>query len=217
MKMRRHFIVSGILLIFPIIDFAVTAPVLVQEKPRAGLDVAHTPEDVIPVFGKRTDEWSELWLDFLRSDLAKPEGSSAARPSSYHQSSSSPPSGPADGSTGVAQSPPSIPEGPPPVSSLGYVPPNPGSLKESEYEPVEWEASPPPSGPALSTAPDHELVGAHALPNLGLSTVSDHAVVDVPPSLGSAPPIESDHKMEDERPSGSLTYIDHLWMDPYAV
>src|SRR6266849_1644671 len=100
-------IVSGILLI---IDFAVAAPVLQEKR-----DVVDIPEDAITML-KRGDELSELWLDFLRYDFAKgakPAESSAARPSS-----SSPPLGPAHGSAGVEQPPPSMPEASSPVSSL---------------------------------------------------------------------------------------------------
>jgi hypothetical protein len=43
--MRRYDIVSGILLVLPFVDFALAAPVLVQEKQR---------QDVITVFGKRS-------------------------------------------------------------------------------------------------------------------------------------------------------------------
>jgi hypothetical protein len=49
--MRRYDIFSGILLILSIIDFALAAPVLVQEKRRAGLDVVHMPKNVIPALG----------------------------------------------------------------------------------------------------------------------------------------------------------------------
>ncbi|KAN0123263.1 hypothetical protein V8E52_003216 [Russula decolorans] len=54
--MRRYDIVSGILLILSIIDFALAAPVLVQEKRQASVDVVHIPKDVITVLGKRGSE-----------------------------------------------------------------------------------------------------------------------------------------------------------------
>ena len=54
--MRWCDIVSGILFIFSIIDFALAAPVLVQEKRQACIDVGHIPEDVKTVLGKRVDE-----------------------------------------------------------------------------------------------------------------------------------------------------------------
>ena len=59
--MRRYDIVTGILLILSIIDFALAAPVSVQEKGQARVDV-----------GKRWDEELEkLWRNRDDSDLAK--------------------------------------------------------------------------------------------------------------------------------------------------
>ena len=58
--MRRHYIVSGIFLILSIIDFALAAPVLVQEKRQASVDVVHIPKDLITVLWERgEDEESE--------------------------------------------------------------------------------------------------------------------------------------------------------------
>jgi hypothetical protein len=54
--MRRYDIASGILLILSIIDFALAAPVLVQEKRQASVDVVHIPRDVITELGKRMDD-----------------------------------------------------------------------------------------------------------------------------------------------------------------
>ncbi|KAI0276435.1 hypothetical protein BGY98DRAFT_935068 [Russula aff. rugulosa BPL654] len=172
--MRRCYIISGILLMLPIIDSAVVAaPVLVQEKPQARVDVAHIPEDATTVFGKRGNEWNGLLK--LLNQLGKPEDSSAARPSP-----SSPSSGPAGGRTDVDHSLPFNPDEPPLASSPGHAPPGPGSLTESQYEPMDWEASVPSDSASstMSTA-DHELMGAHALPNPGLSTVStaDHELM----------------------------------------
>ncbi|KAF8502880.1 hypothetical protein F5888DRAFT_1123112 [Russula emetica] len=202
--MRSYYIVSGILLILRIIDFAVAAPasVLVQEKRQAGVDVVPIPEDAITMSGKRGDNFDELVLELFgvpKDHSEKPESSSAARPSSSSQ-----PSEPAVGWTDLTQPLPSIPEEPSPVSSPDHAPPNPGSLTESGYESMNWDASPgPPSGPtssAMSSA-DHELMVAHALPNTGPSTESDDEMVDVQPSLGSASPIKSDIEMVDVPPS----------------
>jgi hypothetical protein len=52
-KMRRYDIVSGIILILSIIDFALAAPVLMKEKRQERVDVVHIPIDVITVLGKR--------------------------------------------------------------------------------------------------------------------------------------------------------------------
>ncbi|KAI0280942.1 hypothetical protein BGY98DRAFT_283580 [Russula aff. rugulosa BPL654] len=54
--MRRYDIVFGILLILSSIYFALAAPVLVQEKRQARVDVVHIPRDVIAVLWKRGDE-----------------------------------------------------------------------------------------------------------------------------------------------------------------
>ncbi|KAF8502896.1 hypothetical protein F5888DRAFT_1667911, partial [Russula emetica] len=306
--MRQHYIVSGILLILPIIDIAVTVPALVKEKPQAGINVMNIPKDPITVLRKRNDELNELWLEFFGHPeshfLENLEESSAAHPSlsslpsgptdgsmdveqpsipkepspvtnpdhappipgnemnelwlklfghpeSYffgkpeessaaHLSSSSLPSGPADGSMDVEQPsipkepspvtnpdhappipsdetnelwlklfghpeshfPPNpeelsagptngwtdltqplspIPEEPSPVSSPDHAPPSPGSL--TGYELMKGDVPPGPSGPASTmSSADHELMGAHVLPNSGPSTDSDHEIVDVPPS-----------------------------------
>jgi hypothetical protein len=62
--MRRYDIVSGILLVLPIVDFALAAPILVQEKQRrASVDLVPRPKDVITVFGKR-------WMEGIDEDAA---------------------------------------------------------------------------------------------------------------------------------------------------
>jgi hypothetical protein len=122
--MRRYYIVSGIFLILHIIDFAVGAPVIIQEKHRAGVDVVHILGNAITMLGKRGSEFgelNELWPDLFRDpedhflrpeDFTKPKESPAARPSS-----SSPPSGPADGRMDFKPPLPSIPKETSPVSS----------------------------------------------------------------------------------------------------
>jgi hypothetical protein len=163
--MRRYHIVSGILLILPIIDFAVAAPVLVQEK-RQGLDVMHISEEAITMLRKRGDELNELWFDLFgdtEDHIAKPEESSAARPSS-----SSTPAGLTDGSTGVKQPLPSVPEELSPVSSpdidlnellLKYFnDPEAHIAKPEESSTARPPPSSTPSGPADgSTDVEHPL------------------------------------------------------------
>jgi hypothetical protein len=224
-KMRRYYIVSGILLIVPI---ALAVPVLVQEKHQAVVDVVHIPEDAITMLGKRgtgSDEWLK-YLSHFDNHFAKPEEeSAAARPSS-----SSPPSGPDHEWTDVEQPPPS------PVSSPYHTPPESLTGSESEYELVgDGEDAPPRTGP--STQSDHEStgvyappssqvfptwfhpdagsIGAHApQPNLGPSNIwpstefdSDHRhVVEEPPSR-PASPTESDDEMVDVPPSSSVSSI----------
>ena len=54
--MRRYDILFGILLILSIIDFALAAPVLVQEKRQAYADVVHTPKGARTALRKRVGE-----------------------------------------------------------------------------------------------------------------------------------------------------------------
>ena len=110
--MRQFDIFSGILLILSIIDFALSAPVLVQEKHQACADVVHIPKDVISVLGKRGDTVVDLLDDFHEAAEEQAESSKA------HPSSSSAAPGPVHGSTSVVQAPP-----PNPVSSTAN--PNP--------------------------------------------------------------------------------------------
>jgi hypothetical protein len=100
--MRRRDIVSGILLILSIIDFALTAPVLVQEKRQACVQVAHISKDVITVLGKRGNDELEKFVEDYFKSVGKPFESSDAHASS----SSAPPPGPDHGSTNVVQAPP---------------------------------------------------------------------------------------------------------------
>jgi hypothetical protein len=201
--MRRYYIVSGILLILPIIDFALAAPVLVQENRQAGVDVVHISEDAITILGKRGNELDEVWLKYLNhfeNHFAKLEEPSAARPSS-----SSPPSGPDRAWTDFERPLPSIPAAPSPVSSPDRALPNAGSSTESGHELIKWDDSPGPSSPASSTMSDadFELVGAHAPPNPWPSTEFDHEVTGVHTPLSS--PVF---------PTWFLT--DHGFMGPHA-
>ena len=92
--MRRYNIVSGILLILSIIDFALAVPVSVQEKRQGHVDVAHIPKDVITVLGERWEEDLEkLGEEYLKT---------AEKPV---ESSSSTASGPDHGSTNVVHLP----------------------------------------------------------------------------------------------------------------
>ncbi|KAI0276432.1 hypothetical protein BGY98DRAFT_704040 [Russula aff. rugulosa BPL654] len=119
--MRRYCIASGLLLILPIIDFAVSAPVLVRKKPESGVDVVHT----ITMLGKRSGELDELLSEFFDH----PEGNFRAKPeelSAAHPLSSPPPSGSADVSMDVAQPLMSTPNGPSQLSIPDRAPLNPG-------------------------------------------------------------------------------------------
>jgi hypothetical protein len=122
--MRRHDIVSGILILF-IIDFAIAAPVLVQEKNQAVVDVAHLPKDVVTVLGKRGDDDLEKLAEEYFKTWGRPMDSSDA-----HASSSSAAQGPDHGSTDVVQAPA----------------PNPASSTDSLTEPSSPLSTAPTSG-----------------------------------------------------------------------
>ena len=121
--MRPHYIVSGILLI---LDFAVAVPVPVQKKLQSRVDVVHIPKAMFerrgsPVDKVLNDIFGDTGDHFVRpespEDLAKPEKSSATRPSSSSQ-----PSGLADGSVPVEEPLPSISKEPSQMSSLDIAP-----------------------------------------------------------------------------------------------
>ena len=77
------YIISGILLIVPIVDFALAAPVQVQEKRQAcpDTDMADIPEYMITVLGKRGGEIEEAGGEILRIEnwFKTPESSAAAQ------------------------------------------------------------------------------------------------------------------------------------------
>ncbi len=155
------FMVSRILLIAPIFGFALAAPVPVQEKRRAcaDSDMADLPEYSVTVLGKR-GEIEEVGGKYIENWFAKPEESSAARPSS-----SSPPSKSDHERVDVKQPQPPIPEGRLPVSDDALT---------GMHAPL--------SSPVLPTwiPMDHGLTGVHApQPNLG---PSGHMEVKEPPS-----------------------------------
>jgi hypothetical protein len=76
--MHWYDIVSRILVILSIIDFALATPVLVQEKRQAGVDVVHIHKDVVPVLGKRGYvELDKLLAEYYKTS-EKPIGSSSA-------------------------------------------------------------------------------------------------------------------------------------------
>jgi len=91
--MHLYNIVSWILPL-PIIDFAVAAPVLAQERLQVHVDVGHILKDAMTTLGKRGGELDKMFHDifgntedhFVRpdspEDFAKQDESSATRPSS---------------------------------------------------------------------------------------------------------------------------------------
>lgn len=220
--MRRYYIVSGILLIIPIIDLAVAAPVIVQNKRQTSVDVKHIPEDAITMLGKRAGEWDELGDLFLVNwdHFAKPEESSTARPSSSSQ-----PSGPDRGRPDVGKLPP-IPEEPFTVSEADHeleanALQNPGPPIESDHESTQVHA--PLSSLVFPTwfHQDHALygmMGSHpSRPNLGPS--NSRLVAEEPLSRPASPtafdadhehqvvhlPTDSNHEMVDMPPSDPVS------------
>jgi hypothetical protein len=95
--MRRYDVVSRILFILSIIDFALAAPILMQEKRQASVDVVRMPKGVITVLGKRGDEWLEKFVDdYLKETENESSGSASSSPA---------PPGFEHGWTNVAQAP----------------------------------------------------------------------------------------------------------------
>ena len=79
--MRRHDLVTGIVLLLSIIDFALAAPVLVQEC-QACIDVVHIPKDVVTVLGRRgEEELGNVVLDYFKMLEEPVESSDAHAPS----------------------------------------------------------------------------------------------------------------------------------------
>ena len=137
--MRRYDLVSGILLILSIVDFALAAPVSAQERHQEDADVVQVPtEYVINVLGKR---WQED-LEKLGEEFLKPGGKPV-------ESSSSAPSGLDDhGSTNVVQ-PPAAPN--PAQSAI-----NPDPSKDPSRSGCSWKRSPWARGSCWSAVMDPE-------------------------------------------------------------
>ena len=164
--MRCYVIVSGILLILSIIDFALAAPVLVQEERRAQANVVHMSRNVKTALWKRVGGELEKVVEGSFKALEKPVESS-----DVHVSSSSAPPGTEQGPTIVEQSPVPNPASSTPNDANDewdepmYTPPSsPTSLTEfgethsvfSEgtssdgYQPVSRPLDPGPSNPRPS-------------------------------------------------------------------
>jgi hypothetical protein len=206
--MRRYCIASGILLILPIIDFAVAAPVL-QQKPQAGVYVVHTTEDAKTKLGKRGayELWVELFGHPESSFFPKPEELPATHrplPLAASPSSSSQSSGPTDVSTNVEQ-PVSVPKEPSQVASSSHAPPSPGddeAIKlwvdlDGHHFSDESLAAPPSLG-SLSSGPAHGWMDVEqpvpSIPNEPSQVASP----------GHAPPLPSDEA------------LNKLWVDLYG-
>ena len=181
----RYDIVCGILLLFSIIDFALAAPVLVQEKHQTSVDEVHMPRDVITVLGKRMDDdfeefsrfvngYFKPWKELVASSSSAPPGldhgsTNAVQapvpdlaPSDAHAPSSSAPPGPDHGSTKAVQAPvpdlaPSVAHAP---SSSAPPAPDHGSMNVMQQtpapDPVASTANPIPLVELLSSDSESE-------------------------------------------------------------
>lgn len=222
------YIISGIIIIVPIVGIALAAPVLVQEKRQACTDMADItacPRTVSWKWGRGIEELGEMYIEDY---FTKPEESPAA-----HGSSSSAPSEPKSGWTVLDQPLGSIPEGHPegsPASSPDRTLPSSGSVTESGNDLVGMHA--PLSSTVFPTwfhpvHADHGLMGAlPSQPNLGSSnprpsTESDtKLVVEEPPSRPASPTgPDANHEGQVAHPappwprSASLTESDHEMVD----
>ena len=191
--MRRYDIVFGILLILSIIDFALAAPVPVQEKREARVvDVVHILKDVTSILGKRGNEEVERLLAEFFDAMGKPVDSPDT-----HTSSISPPPEPEHGPESsehdvkaptpnptLSQANPELSMEPLNPSSISYFIPGEKGEEPTEsdiefmYEDEVDTSSSESSGPIASptSTSDHELTGPHVPqpnPNKRPSTGSD--------------------------------------------
>jgi hypothetical protein len=133
--MRRYDIVFGILLILSIIDLALAAPLLVQEKRHACVDVVQIPKDVITVLGKRGEEDLEKSAKLAEEYFEK--WGNPVESSDAHASPSSAPPGPDHGSMNDAQAPAPNPN----PNSNPASPKESGQAHENQVEHVQQSSS----------------------------------------------------------------------------
>lgn len=95
--MRWYDTVSGILVVLSIIDFALAAPLPLQEKLQACTDMMHIPHNAVTMLGKRGDEEIVKIVEDFFGTWKYPIGSDA-----HLSSDSAPPPEPNHESTNVA-------------------------------------------------------------------------------------------------------------------
>ena len=210
--MRRYIIVFGILLILSIIDLALAAPVLVQDKRQGWVDVIDIPEDAKTALGKRVgaDAIEQLWDKWYFEGLwGKPKESPGAPASSISTPSGSAPSGsepsgPDHASTSVIEGPapgsePSrlAPSGPDHGSTNIVKGPAPGS-EPSGLAPLGLASSSSEPSSSIPLGPDHGSTNVVEGPaqDSGLSHLSSSVPILSRPDRGSKNVIEE--------PSGSI-------------
>jgi hypothetical protein len=238
--MRLYHIVFRILFVLPIIDFAVAAPVLVQEKLQAGVDVMHIHEDAINMLGKRGDEFDEFLLKLFEDPgshlFAKPGESAASR-------LLSPQTTPAGGWTDLKKPLTSIPEESSPPPSPAPSTANADPLMESSSSSTtssmyafledEWvdEGDYGLHGPtytptSLGYGSDDELTGVHApqpSPNPRLPKDPDldwnhRTNLEDPPSpeeFGQAHENQVEHALQPNQLPSTVSHVDwnRVWND----
>ena len=181
--MRRYGIVSGVLLILFIIDFALAAPVLVQEKRQASVDVVYMPRDVITMLGKRMDEdfneFSRLVEGYYKTWKEPVE------PSEAHGSSSPAPPGPEDGSTNVSPAP--VPD-PAPSDAHGTSGPAPPDTEDGSTNVVQAPGPDPASSDAHGSSSSAPPEPGDGSTNVVQAPVPDPASSDAHGSSSSASP-----------------------------
>ena len=169
--MRRYDILSGILVILSIIGFALAAPIPVQEKRQAYIDVVHIPRDAITVSAKRGNEdldFARLALEYFKK-MQKPVESSDAPASSGLA-----PLGPDHESTNVVQAAVPNPASSDAHASSSSAPPGP------YYESTNVAQGPAPN-PASSTANPDTLMkpSSPSSSSTGSSDLSDSEYLDM--------------------------------------
>ena len=166
------YIISGILLIIPVVDIALAAPVLVQEKRQACADVVDIPEYSLTVLGKR-GEIEEVGGKYIENWFVLPKEESAA----------------AHGSPSSASNPELSTESKDELAGMGAPQPQPQPLLSPVHttnihpdnELLGAHGSQPstgPSNPSTESNPDYVLVAEEP----PLPTGHDFVMVDKPPS-----------------------------------
>jgi len=181
-----------------IIDFALAAPVLVQEKRQACVDVVHIPRHAITVLGKRGSEELEKLAEEYFKASGKPVESSDT-----HASSSSAPPSPHHESTNVVQAPAS----------------NPASSTANPNLSVEPSSPPPPivsESSALSDSEDYEwLFEPKGDDNIDIATSSGHGLDHELSSVPTGPDHGSTNVVQAPTPNpASLTANPNPLIEP---
>ena len=213
--MRRYDIVAGILAILFIIDFALAAPVLAQEKRQASVDVVHMPNDLITVLGKRLgDELKELLEGFRGLQAATTSSSSSALLGGLD-----------NGLTNVVAAAPNIESSTanrdPLIEMMDSMttddvhPPtlNPAS-PTAIHDPLIEMMDPPSSSPSIVSMQDPSRDGYNALGDVVLSYDGDEELHG-PPHTG-APEYSSDYGLAGEEEHTESIYYSSPWTDSSA-